>query len=78
MRLSDIREFSPDELVVKLGQKAEEVANIKFQLALHQQDNTARIRIVRRELARMKTVMNEHLKGIHTLKADSKVEKELL
>ncbi len=78
MRLNEIRDLSPSELEIKLGEKSEEVANIKFQLALHQQDNTAKIRIARRELARMKTVMNEHLTGIRTLKGELKIEKELL
>ena len=78
MRINEIRELSPNELETKLGEKAEEVANIKFQLALHQQDNTAKIRIARRELAKMKTIMNEHTMGIRTLEGESKAEKELL
>jgi len=78
LRLNEIRELSPAELTIKLEEKAEEMANIRFQLALHQQDNTATIRIARRELARMKTVMNEHLKGIRVLKGESKAAKDIL
>ena len=78
MRINELRELSPIELETKLGEMAEEVANIKFQLALHQQDNTAKIRLARSELAKMKTIMNEHTMGIRTLKGESKAEKELL
>ena len=78
MRINEIRELNPNELETKLGEKSEEVANIKFQLALHQQDNTAKIRIARRELAKMKTIMNEHVMGIRKLKGEAKAERELL
>jgi len=68
MRIHEIRELSPEELAEKFSEKEEEVANLRFQHALHQLDNTDKVRIVRRELARMKTIMQEHKKGIRQLK----------
>jgi len=64
MKVREIRELSPEELKEKIEEKSEELANLKFQLALHQLDNTAKVRIVRRDLARFKTIYLEHLLGI--------------
>ena len=68
MKTSEIREFSAQELEDKVAEKAEELANLKFQHALHQLDNTAKVRITRRELARMRTILKEHKTGVRQLK----------
>lgn len=59
MKTKEIRELSIEELRDKTADKAEELANLKFQLSLHQLDNTAKVRIERRELARLKTILKE-------------------
>ncbi len=79
MKTSEIRELSAQELEDKVAEKAEELANIKFQHALHQLDNTAKVRITRRELARMRTILKEHKTGVRPLKDEmSKNEMENL
>ncbi|MCF7810362.1 50S ribosomal protein L29 [bacterium] len=67
MKIKDIRDLSFEELKDRLGDKAEEFANLKFQLALHQLDNTASVRSIRREYARMLTIAKEHELGIRKL-----------
>ncbi len=64
MKVREIRELSKEELEASVAEKAEELANLKFQLALHQLDNTSKVRIARRELARMKTILQEFRLGI--------------
>ncbi|MBN2467595.1 MAG: 50S ribosomal protein L29 [Deltaproteobacteria bacterium] len=63
MKASEIREMSRDELMQKEKALVEELFNFKFQHAMGQLDNTMRIRQVKRELARVKTIFNELSKG---------------
>lgn len=59
MSASDLRELASDELVEKLNEAKEEMFNLRFQLVTNQLDNTARIRDVKREIARINTVIRE-------------------
>ncbi len=78
MKVHEIRELTHKELTEKLDQKMEEVANLKFQHALHQLDNTDKVRIAKRELARMKTILVEHESGIRILQDAKAADEELL
>ena len=53
-----------DELKIRLQDAEEELTNLRFQLALHQLDNPLRVRYLRREIARFKTVIREYELGI--------------
>jgi len=55
----DLRDMSYDELKDKLASAKEELFNLRFQVATNQLDNTARLRTVRREVARIATIMRE-------------------
>ncbi len=57
--LADIRALSDDELVDRIDGAKEELFNLRFQLASGQLDDYTRVRIVRREVARLKTVLRE-------------------
>ena len=59
MKATDLRDLPYDELTEKLAGAKEELFNLRFQLATNQADNTARLRQVRREIARIATVMRE-------------------
>jgi len=67
MKVREIKELSARELAVKVGEKEDELANLKFQLALHQLDNTSKVQSARRDLARMKTILKESQMGIRKL-----------
>ena len=56
---SDIRVKSPDELKALLVDLRKEQFNLRFQRATGQQENTSRVRAVRRDIARVKTIIAE-------------------
>ncbi len=59
MKAGDVRAKSTDELTTELDQLAKEVFNLRFQKAGGQLENTARVREVRRTIARIKTILGE-------------------
>ena len=59
MKAEDLRQKSPDELSDELAALRKEQFNLRFQAASGQLENTARVREVRRDIARIKTIMNE-------------------
>ncbi|SIT09700.1 LSU ribosomal protein L29P [Roseivivax lentus] len=59
MNASDLRDKTPDELRDQLVQLKKEAFNLRFQQATGQMENTARMKTVRRDVARVKTVLNE-------------------
>ena len=59
MNAADLREMTDEELLENLEEAREEKFNLRFQLATNQLDNTARIKEVKKEIARILTVMNE-------------------
>ncbi len=56
---SDLRARTPDELATLLLDLRKEQFNLRFQRATGQMEGTARIRVVRREIARIKTIQAE-------------------
>lgn len=59
MNAIDLRAMSEDQLSDELLKLKKEQFNLRFQAATGQQENTARTRIVRRSIARIKTIMRE-------------------
>ncbi len=59
MSAADLRKMTARELERALAEAKEEAFNLRFQHATNQLDNTARLREVRREIARINTVMRE-------------------
>lgn len=59
MNATDLRAMSEDQLSDELLKLKKEQFNLRFQAATGQQENTARTRIVRRTIARIKTIMRE-------------------
>jgi large subunit ribosomal protein L29 len=59
MNALDLRGLSYKELGEKLDESKEELFNLRFQLVTNQLDNTARLKFVKRDVARIKTVMRE-------------------
>ena len=55
MKPQEIRELSAEELDKKLSESREELFNLRFQMATSQLDNTARVRIVKKDIARLLT-----------------------
>ncbi len=59
MKAADLRQKSPDELRDDVMSLRKEAFNLRFQKATGQLENTARVRQVRRDIARIKTVLNK-------------------
>ena len=61
---ADLRTLADDELVSRLREAKEELFNLRFQAATGQLDNNRRLHTVRRDIARIYTVMRERELGI--------------
>ena len=59
MKAEDLRAKTVDELRDEIDSLAKEAFNLRFQKASGQLENTARVRAVRRDMARVKTVLNQ-------------------
>lgn len=59
MKAAEIRELSMAELNQKLTDLKAELFNLRFQHAINQLDNPLRLQIVRKDIARVKTVIRE-------------------
>ena len=59
MNAKEIRELTVTELNDKLSKLKEELFNLRFQLAINQLDNPMRISAVKKDIARIKTVIRE-------------------
>ncbi len=59
MRASELRELTTQELNEKITEYKTELFNLRFQLATGQLDNPMRIKAVRKDIARAKTIIRE-------------------
>ena len=59
MTAKELRELTQSELELKLKDLKEELFNLRFQLAINQLENPMRITAVKRDIARVSTVMRE-------------------
>ena len=58
-KIADVLAMSDDEIVDRLAEARRELYNLRFQLATGQLDNTARMGQVRKDIARMLTVLRD-------------------
>ena len=58
-KVAELRELSPSELEERLAETKEELFNLRFQNATGQLDNYKRIAVLRKEVARIKTVQRQ-------------------
>lgn len=59
MRPRELRDLSDDELEAKLHERRQELFNLRFQSATGALENSARLRLAKREIARILTIRNE-------------------
>ena len=64
MKSEDVRSKSDDELTQNLLDLRKEAFNLRFQRVSGQLENTSRVRVVRRDIGRIKTIMNERRRSI--------------
>ena len=63
MKAQDVRELSEEELIRKETELKEEIFNLRIQIATQQTTNNARVRNLKRDLARVLTIKKE--KGLN-------------
>lgn len=59
MKPSEIRKLNNEDLEKKIKELKEELFNLRFQLAINQLQNPMRIKAVKKDIARMKTILRE-------------------
>ena len=69
MKLSEIKDLTPDQLEDELLKLKKEQFNLRFQTATGQLENTARVRKVRRDIARIKTFVRQRQAAAATTQA---------
>ena len=68
MKAKEVKEMTSAELTAKLAELKSELFNLRFQLAINQLDNPGRIKSVKRDIARVKTVIRANeIKNAATL-----------
>jgi large subunit ribosomal protein L29 len=64
VKAAELRELSEEELVTRLRDAKAELFNLRVQAATGQLDNNRRLQVVRREIARIYTIMRERELGL--------------
>lgn len=64
IKMEEIKQLPIEEIKIRLRDAKEEFANLHFQLSLRQLDNPLKVRYLRRDIARLKTVIREHELGL--------------
>lgn len=64
MKMYEIRQMSDEELRKRIEEEENNLVDLRFALATKQLTNTAKIRLTRKDIARMKTVLRERELGI--------------
>ncbi|MBU0675651.1 MAG: 50S ribosomal protein L29 [Proteobacteria bacterium] len=59
MKVKDIRELSAADLAVKAKDLSEELFNLRFQHGIRPLENPAKIRLLRKDISRVKTILTE-------------------
>ncbi|MBN2116770.1 MAG: 50S ribosomal protein L29 [Anaerolineales bacterium] len=63
IKVSDLRNLQSGEIETKLADAREELMKLRFQQVTGQLTDTSRLRILRREIARMQTILHEQAKA---------------
>ena len=59
MKITDLREMTNDEISQKLHDSQEEVFNLRFQKSMNRLENANKLKDVKKDIARMKTLLTE-------------------
>jgi large subunit ribosomal protein L29 len=74
MKAAELKDLSLDELKKRLADEEESLGNLRFQLATSQLESPIRVRSVRRDIARLKTFINEKQRAAAAPAATNKVK----
>ena len=68
MKINEIRDLSGQEILDKIQNLKEELFNLRFQNAMNQLDNPKRISAVKKDIAKLKTILKEQELGLNASK----------
>jgi large subunit ribosomal protein L29 len=68
-KAAELRELDNEGLVAQLRERKEELFNLRFQAATGQLDNHGRLKLVKKDIARIYTLMRERELGIETVES---------
>ncbi|HIN01814.1 MAG TPA: 50S ribosomal protein L29 [Candidatus Marinimicrobia bacterium] len=71
MKTAQLREMNEMELKIKLDENMEALQNLKFQQALQQLEDGSTISKTRKEIAQIKTVLNEYKLGLRVAQGEN-------
>ena len=63
MKIKELREFTDEELKQKIDDFMEELFNLRFQKGLNRLENPLRIKVVKKDIAKIKTLLTEREKS---------------
>lgn len=63
MKVKEIREMSTDEIIKRIYEEQKNLIDLKFAHQLKQLTNTAKLKLIRKDIARMKTILTERLRN---------------
>jgi large subunit ribosomal protein L29 len=72
MKMDEIKQLSVDELKKRLSDEEDNLANLRFQLSTSQLESPIKVRTVRRDIARIKTLIREREEAAGASPAPSK------
>jgi large subunit ribosomal protein L29 len=67
LKAEKVRDLNEDEILAKISELTEEIFNLRFRNSMRQLQNPLSIREKRRDIARLRTILTEHRKGIRKL-----------
>ncbi|MCD4796636.1 MAG: 50S ribosomal protein L29 [Candidatus Cloacimonetes bacterium] len=72
MKMSELRELTKEELQVKLSEFKEELFNLRFQEATNRLENPMRMKTLKKDVARIKTLLTERDRSMNIRGTDGK------
>ncbi len=74
LKAEKIRDMNEEEILAKVKDLTEELFNLRFRNSMRQLQNPVSIREKRRDIARLRTILTEHRKGIRKLPGSGEVK----
>jgi len=74
LKAEKIRDMNEEEILTKVKDLTEELFNLRFRNSMRQLQNPVSIREKRRDIARLRTILTEHRKGIRKLPGSGEVK----
>lgn len=63
MKLYEIKEMNTQELIKRIEEEEKNLVDLRFSHQLKQLNNTAKLKLAKKDIARMKTILNERLRN---------------